>query len=41
MIRYKQIDSEVADAAFRKLISHRWYLTEEMVILLCFLTTQR
>ena len=32
MIRYNQIDFEVADAAFRKLISHRWYLTEEMVI---------
>ena len=31
MISYKEEDPAVADAAFNKLSSHQWYLTEEIV----------
>jgi len=35
LINYKETDAEVAEAAFKKLLSHRWYLTEETVAF-CF-----
>jgi len=35
MISYKETNAEVAEAAFKKLLSHRWYLTEETVTF-CF-----
>ena len=40
LIKYRQVDAEVADAVREKLRNHGWYLSEETVPFVCFSTHQ-
>jgi hypothetical protein len=38
MMKFKEIDCEVADAVLSKMMNHRWYIIQEAVVFALFST---